>query len=61
MKEIIIIRIVNGDDVAYDIEDEDGNYLGDSEDLMDAMNAALLLAEEHGVEFVKMQVASRLC
>ena len=61
IKEIIIVRTYEktnlGEDLTvYDIRDQDGEYLYDYNNLDDAIEGAMDLADCHEIEFVKIQV-----
>jgi hypothetical protein len=59
MKDIVIVRFQDGEDVYYELHDERGTYLADATDLDDAVQQALDLAREHDLQHVTLWVETQ--
>jgi hypothetical protein len=54
--QIVIRRIVEGEDTSYEIVDQNNQYLDDAQTAEEIFVKAAFLAETHEVEHVNLQV-----
>lgn len=56
--EIFVVRCMEGDEVFYEIRDQNDTYINDLSDLNNAIQGALEYAQAHDVEHVQLRVAT---